>query len=120
MNTLKYTKVNPSLFGIGDVGFETTSTFAQPLTKYKYIKILSECVDFRTTRDLFPGVAHPICKQLRDLCRAGYLDRYILQEPNGNPGPNPYYYKTTPKGAALIFSAVVASTTANIVKIRTK
>jgi len=83
-------------------GTETGCKFNQPTRDRKYIKILALCLVPCQAKVIFPGVKNPIMKQVRDLCRAGYLDRLEAE------GERAYYYKTTIKGFELIKKALEA------------
>ena len=106
MRTLKAVIVEAPYFCCDQFGMESGSRFAYPKVERKYIEILATClVCPRTAQQIF-GVRNPLCHQLRDLCRAGYMQRYELTVPNGLPGPNPYYYQTTLAGKRLIAEAI--------------
>ena len=86
-------------------GLENYTLLRNPTPARKYIKLMAQCLDFQTTRELFPNTTHAICHQLRDLCRLGYIERFELTKSNGKSGPNPYVYRTTPKGLCMIIRA---------------
>jgi len=101
---LKRAPVAKPMFG-NEYGLENTTLLRNPTPARKYIKLMAQCLDFQTARELFPGTAHAMCHQLRDLCRLGYIERYQLIKSNGQPGPNPYVYRTTPQGLCMIIRA---------------
>ena len=83
-------------------GAETGNKFNSPTTKRRYVKILALCLVPLPASVIYRGVKHPLMKQVRDMCRAGLLDRYEAK------GERRYYYQTTKKGIALISEALDA------------
>ena len=83
-------------------GAETGNKFNSPTTKRRYVKILALCLVPLPASVIYRGVKHPLMKQVRDMCRAGLLNRY---EANGE---RRYYYRTTIKGIGLIAKALNA------------
>lgn len=81
-------------------GTETGCKFNRPTRNRRYIKILALCLVPCPAKVIYPGVKNPIMKQVRDLCRAGYLDRMVVE------GERAYYYKTTHSGTDLIIKAL--------------
>jgi len=79
---------------------ETGNTFAKPTAKRKYVKILATCLAPMPASVIYPGVKHPLMCQVRDMCRAGLLER--LQK----GGTGRYYYKTTQKGLETLSKAM--------------
>ena len=79
---------------------ETKCKFNRPTPERRYIKILAICLSYATARVIFPNTKQPLMHQVRDLCRAGYLDRFT----RGNE--RRYYYKTTHKGRELLIKAI--------------
>ena len=79
-------------------GAETGNTFTRPTPKRRYIKILALCLAPQPASVIYPGVKNPVMHQVRDMCRAGLLDRLT----DGKR----YYYKTTAKGRDLISKAL--------------
>ena len=79
-------------------GAETGCKFNRPTPNRKYIKILSICLTPASMAVIYPNVKNPVMHQVRDMCRAGLLDRLT----NGKR----YYYKTTVKGRDLISKAI--------------
>ena len=75
-------------------GFETASKFNRPTINSKYVKILALCLVPASSSVIYPGVKNPLMHQVRDMCRAGLLERLT----DGKR----YYYKTTAKGRDLI------------------
>ena len=98
---LKRVEVPKPMFG-NEYGLENYTLLKKPTVARRYIKLMAQCLDYQTAQELYPNVQHPMCHQLRDLCRLGYIDRYQLTVPTGRRGQRPYFYKTTPKGMALI------------------
>lgn len=98
MNNFTEVKVSPTWHGFN----ETNCTFDRPTMKRKYIRILALCLNFTPISLIYPNVKNPIQKQIRDLCRQGYLARYQADD-------NRYYYKTTTKGQRLLARAVEAN-----------
>ena len=81
-------------------GFETNCKFNRPTLEKKYIKILSRCLSYASREVIFPGIKAPLMHQVRDLCRAGLLERFTSDQSSG------YFYKTTAKGRDLIVAAL--------------
>lgn len=79
---------------------ETGSTFANPTAKRKYVRILAICLAPMPANIIYFGVKHPLMRQVRDMCRAGLLER--LQK----DGVGKYYYKTTQKGLKVLSKAM--------------
>lgn len=99
-----YTKTTVSApyfaaYELNGIKMETAAKFNHPRVERRYIKILARCLTYAPADLIYPGVKNPLMKQVRDLCRQGYLDRF---EKAGN---RKYYYKTTPKGIDLICQA---------------
>lgn len=86
----------PLMFGTSETG----CTFKHPTIKKAYVKILARCLSYADKNIIYPDVRNPIMKQVRDLCRAGLLNRYQSNENNR------YYYKTTMKGVELLIEAL--------------
>lgn len=86
-------------------GLENHTLLRNPTPARKYIKLMAQCLDYQTAHELFPGTNHPMLHQLRDLCRLGYIDRFVLTKSNGKSGPNPYVYRTTMQGLYMIIIA---------------
>lgn len=101
---LRPAPVPKPMFG-NEYGLENYTLLRNPTPERRYIKLMAQCLDYQTVRELFPNTTHAVCHQLRDLCRLGYIERYELIEPNGQPGPNPYVYRTTPKGLCMVIKA---------------
>lgn len=94
---LKYRKspVGRSFAPNGDLALETNCRFESKDRNLKYVKILIECLNgYKSAKDLFPGVAHPTANRVRDLCRLGYLERYVKR----GDRVLKYYYRTTKLG----------------------
>ena len=98
---LKRVEVPKPTFG-NQYGLENETFLKNPTPARKYIKLMAQCLDYQTPAELFPNTNHPMLHQLRDLCRLGFIDRFVLTKSNGKPGMNPYYYRTTPKGLNLV------------------
>jgi hypothetical protein len=81
-------------------GAETGNKFNRPTSKRRYVRILALCLIPLPAKVIFPNTKHPLMHQVRDMCRAGLLERYKCE---GKPG---YYYKTTPAGFDLLAKAV--------------
>ena len=79
---------------------ETGCTFKHPTTNKTYVKILARCLSYADKNIIYPNVRNPIMKQVRDLCRAGLLNRYQNDE------DRKFYYRTTPKGIKLLIRAL--------------
>ena len=86
----------PNMF----VESETGCTFKHPTIKKSYVKILARCLSYADKNIIYPNVRNPIMKQVRDMCRAGLLNRYQTDE------DRKYYYKTTMKGVDLLITAL--------------
>ncbi len=86
---------------VNGVKFETEATFTRINKKRMFVKILVKCLDFQTSRTLYPNTRYPLMHQVRDMCRAGLLDRYI----NTDDKRHRYYYKTTKRGLDVIQKA---------------
>lgn len=108
MRTLKTVVVEAPLFCGNKFGLETASTFSHPKCERTYIKVLAKCLEPQTAQQIYE-IRNPLCCQLRDLCRAGYLQRLEMTVSNGLPGRNPYYYQTTMAGRNLIVRALEVS-----------
>ena len=81
-------------------GAETGNTFAKPTAKRKYVKILAMCLAPMPASVIYPDVKHPMMQQVRDMCRAGLLDRM------SKAGERRFYYKTTAKGIEVLGKVV--------------
>lgn len=81
-------------------GFETASKFNRPSVNRKYIKILALCLTYAPASLIYPNTKQPLMHQVRDMCRAGLLERYTKQ------GSKAYFYKTTQKGRELLIKAL--------------
>lgn len=81
---------------------ETNCKFNKPTIDRKYIKILALCLSYTPANLIYKGVKNPIQKQLRDMVRAGLLERYTKK------GETSYFYRTTSKGQDLIIDALNA------------
>lgn len=81
-------------------GAETGNTFTRPNRNRKYIKILALCLSYATASMMYPNTKQPLMHQVRDMCRAGLLERY------SRTGSRAYWYKTTPKGQDLLIKAL--------------
>ena len=79
---------------------ETGCKFNKPTVNKTYIKILARCLSYADKNIIYPGVRNPLWLQVRDLCRAGYLERFTSDENRR------YYYKTTMKGVDLLIEAI--------------
>lgn len=79
---------------------ETGNKFNRPTKDRKYIKILAKCLTYAPASVIYPGVKNPLMHQVRDMCRAGLLERFK------RTGDRKYYYKTTRKGQDLIIKAL--------------
>jgi len=79
---------------------ETGNKFNSPNKSRRYIKILAMCLTYAPASVIYPNVKNPLMHQVRDLCRAGYLERFK------RTGKRKYYYKTTPKGHDLLIKAL--------------
>lgn len=67
---------------------ETTTKFSKPTPNRRYVKILGTCASRpRTIKEIYPGVDKPYTPMLRDMVRAGLLERYT-------DGRRSYYYAT--------------------------
>lgn len=96
MNNYKKVKVQDTFLGEP----ETNTKFNHPSVNKKYIRVLATCLTYAPAKIIYPNVKNPVMKQVRDLCRAGYLDRYARED------DHKYYYKTTRKGMRLLAAAV--------------
>ena len=76
--------------------FETGIKFNRPTRDRKYIKILALCLTYASATLIYPNTKHPLMHEVRDMCRAGLLERY------SRAGSKKYYYKTTMKGMDLL------------------
>ncbi len=83
-------------------GAETGNKFNRPTVKRRYIRILALCLIPLPAKVIFPNTKHPMMSQVRDMCRAGLLDRYKVN------GERCYYYKTTHAGFDLLAKAISA------------
>ena len=83
-------------------GAETGNTFTRPNRNRKYIKILALCLTPVPVSLIYPNTKNPLQHQLRDMCRAGLLERLE------RAGERKYYYHTTHKGQDLIIKALEA------------
>lgn len=81
---------------------ETGNKFNRPNTNRRYVKILAMCLTYAPASVIFPNTKHPLMHQVRDMCRAGLLERFK------RTGDRKYYYKTTSKGRELILKALEA------------
>jgi hypothetical protein len=81
-------------------GAETGNKFNRPTSKRRYVRILALCLIPLPAKVIFHGVKHPLMHQVRDMCRAGLLNRYKAK------GERCYYYQTTPAGFDLIAQAL--------------
>lgn len=81
--------------------FETGATFTRISPERKFVKILIQCITYQTSRDIYPNTKAPLMHQMRDMCRAGLLQRYT----NDEDKKFRYYYKTTQKGKDVIRQA---------------
>jgi hypothetical protein len=81
-------------------GAETGNKFNKPNKNRKYIKILALCLTYAPAKLIYPNTKQPLMHQVRDMCRAGLLERYQ------RAGDRKYYYKTTSKGADLLIQAL--------------
>ena len=79
---------------------ETGCTFNHPTVNKTYVKILARCLSYADKNIIYPGVRNPVWHQVRDLCRAGYLERFTSNENKR------YYYRTTMKGVDLLIEAI--------------
>jgi len=80
-------------------GAETGNKFNRPTSKRRYVRILALCIIPLPAKVIFPKVKHPMMAQVRDMCRAGLLERYQRE------GERCYYYKTTSAGFDLLAKA---------------
>lgn len=99
--------VKPATYGYGLKRVEVP-TFVQtkPTTKRVYIKTLLTCMSYATAKVIFPKVEYPLMHNIRDLCRLGYLQRYVRVPKFKSRGRQPYFYKTTQLGFQLIEEAI--------------
>jgi hypothetical protein len=81
--------------------YETNLKFNRPTVNRDYIKILARCLSYADKNIIYPGVRNPLMHTVRDLCRHGYLERFIADNKR-----NKYYYKTTMKGVDLLMEAI--------------
>lgn len=81
-------------------GAETGNKFNKPTSKRRYVRILALCLIPLPAKVIFPNTKHPMMAQVRDMCRAGLLERYQ------RAGKRCYYYKTTPAGFDLLAKAI--------------
>lgn len=95
-------EVGQPLFGRKEGGAETGNKFNSPTTKRRYVQILALCLVPLPASVIYRGVKHPLMHQVRDMCRAGLLERYEAK------GERRYYYRTTIKGISLITEALSA------------
>lgn len=81
-------------------GFETACKFNRPTKGRRYVRTLALCLSYAPAALIYPGVRHPLMRQVRDMCRAGLLERF------SKDGDRRYYYKTTAKGVSLLVDAL--------------
>ena len=81
---------------LNGVAMETGSKFNRTNKNTKYIKILALCLTYAPASLIYPNTKQPLMDQVRDMCRAGLLERYT------KAGSRAYFYKTTQKGRDLI------------------
>ena len=81
---------------LNGVAMETASKFNRPTANRRYIKILALCLTYAPASLIYPNTKYPLMDQVRDMCRAGLLERYTKK------GSKAYFYKTTRKGRDLI------------------
>ena len=81
-------------------GAETGNKFNKPTNKRRYVRILALCLIPLPAKVIFPKVKHPLMHQVRDMCRAGLLNRLKVE------GERCYYYQTTPAGFDLLAKAI--------------
>lgn len=81
-------------------GAETGNKFNRPTSKRRYVRILALCLIPLPAKVIFHGVKHPLMHQVRDMCRAGLLDRLKVE------GERCYYYRTTHAGFDLLSKAI--------------
>lgn len=77
-------------------GAETGNKFNRPTSKRRYVRILALCLVPLPAKAIFPNTKHPMMAQVRDMCRAGLLERCQ------RAGEKRYYYKTTSTGFDLL------------------
>ena len=82
------------------VAMETASKFNRPTVNRRYIKILALCLTYAPASLIYPNTKQPLMDQVRDMCRAGLLERYTKK------GSKAYFYKTTCKGQDLLFKTL--------------
>lgn len=103
MNNNEFVKVkveDPWYVWRTEGGAETGNKFNRPNVKRRYIKILALCLSYASAKVIYQGVKNPVMHQVRDMCRAGLLDRYT------RAGDKAYYYKTTARGYDLLAKAL--------------
>jgi hypothetical protein len=81
-------------------GAETGNRFNRPTSKRKYVRILALCLIPLPAKVIFSNTKHPMMAQVRDMCRAGLLDRLKVE------GERCYYYQTTHAGFDLLAKAI--------------
>ena len=79
---------------------ETGNKFNKPTLKRRYVKILAMCLTYVPAKVIYRGVKNPLMHQVRDMCRAGLLNRYSKE------GDRKYYYKVTNDGIELLMKAL--------------
>lgn len=101
MNDYRKVKVEkPEFVWRKSGGCETGNKFNRPTKDRRYVKILALCLVPCPAKTIYPDVKNPLMHQVRDMCRAGLLDRLT----DGRR----YYYQTTQKGRDLILEALEA------------
>ena len=83
---------------------------AKPNPRRKYIWILAKCQNYTTTHEIYPHTKNVMLHQLYSLEAAGYLARYSLPKyikPNSCYAAHKTWWKTTPKGHALVAKAIL-------------
>ena len=79
---------------------ETNTKFNKPSRERRYIKILALCLTYAPAKLMFPNTKNPLMHMVRDMCRAGLLDRYTRR------GDRKFYYKTTHKGQDFLIKTL--------------
>lgn len=95
-------KVEQPMFGRKEGGAETGNKFNRPNSKRRYVKILALCLVPLPAKVIFSNTKHPMMAQVRDMCRAGLLNRLKVE------GERCYYYQTTHAGFNFLAEAVSA------------
>lgn len=85
---------------------EYPATCKKPMLGRTYVRILATCVDYATTKDIYPGKKNIMPDQLYALERGGFLERFTKPEwASRNYGWPKTWWRTTTKGLEVVARA---------------